>query len=456
MKQSSTAPSSIVSYLAAGVFVALIFSGVSYVAGSWLGLFVGQILTFSFSMAMLSHVYGRISFPTVLNLFFFLYAAAPGWDTYLFNGSRYDLSLTSSFVFANNLFMASYAVLATVFRNMQPATAVPAADNKSANIYLLLLCLSFAVYIISIQSAYGTLSPQINRLDIFLKKGTFLQITKLILPLYLAVTIVTFAKKRGRLLGSILIGVIFLSYAYIEVMIFGDRRLFAALLIVICIFLYEQRRFGFRELLIGVFIAALLIALGDSRNREDISLFSQLTNIVKFLNFSKYEFGYAGIIAQDLARSEEFFEFSPSLLDVPLQLVPSPLTSALAIDRPLAPSQLYSLNYHPDIFFGGGAFGYNVVIESVQNASFLGPVILAALFVYITRAVYKPGSQGFQFSIKYGLLFATLFSARLDAISVIKQAIVVIVALAIVQVLTGLSQPVAPSNKARRQLKAGK
>lgn len=414
--QAARAP--IISALFIGSLIALIASTAFYHMEEWFGLFLTQIILLVAVFTTLAVTFGPISLPTVIVFIFSLYALSAGVDSYFYAGSRYSLPHVSILSLLNNYFLFLYTLFLITKQKTSRNTELPRLSENCQSQFLLATCVICGGYFFAVYITYGTLTPALSRSDIFLQKGTLLQILKILAPVFATVLIVASLQtgNKFRALTTILVTA---PYLFTELFVFGDRRLVLCMFIIVMIAFNERRNANFRSLLGIALILVSFLAIGNSRNRDYLSFVDQIPNLTETLNFSTQEFGYTPSVVENLDASGYLEPRMFSVLDIPLQIVPKFV--APGIDRPLAPSLIYARDFHPLVFYNGGAFGYSLIIESFQNAHILGVGLLAAAFAFLTVYVHSRSNSRMQFCLQYAVPFTLIFSARMDLISVIKQ-----------------------------------
>ncbi|MBA3668739.1 MAG: hypothetical protein H0W71_01525 [Sphingomonas sp.] len=189
--------------------------------------------------------------------------------------------------------------------------------------------------------------------------------------------------------------VLAVAYFCVEIFYFGDRRTAFSLLLAFVVAAQCAGRLNLKtwQVLTPLSFLPVVLVFGVLRAYPLSDWVYLITSgkVFDTLSLMNSELGASSVIANTVGLTEGVFSWHPSYHLIPLQLVP---TSFVPRDDWLwSPSQRYAYQYEYKLFASGGAVGYNILLESMQNFSVFGPAILAITlsrtFVWIASMKYQ-------------------------------------------------------------------
>jgi hypothetical protein len=300
-----------------------------------------------------------------------------------------------------------------------------------------LICVAlYLIYITMIATRYGISIGGIGRAELYADRFVALSITRQVLSIALiyAFALIT-AARAARLepLRPVFVWVCTTAalFAASDLLILGDRRVALTTFLAVAPLTLARR---IRPLQVfGLALAAVMLLFYSAVRNTPVSDWgSRLdgVNLLVKLSPAAAEFGVVATIVSSIEDLDEFPKDFPSYADAALQLVPR----AILPDRPDAPSEWFAWRYYPDYAATGGSFAFSSVVEAVGNLGLIGvPLVgfaLGACLVAVMRWRILSAPVGVAFAT-----FVFVFSMRMELASVLRNALFVLSALAI---LTGV------------------
>ncbi len=320
------------------------------------------------------------------------------------------------------LYTAALLIAYELFKRTQPLVVPPARDLPSQGHMHLLMVLALigsGVYFVSVYADVGKLLGDITRGDQMLGLTTRTQVL-----IYFAVAgpmygfgVCIDARRRGKPYSRLTVFCFFSAFAlfaYVSLVMLGDRRILLSEMIA-CLSILALRRKTVTTILLSTIPAFLVLSLYSIFRAVPFYQWPgvwERMDVFAAVDPSQGEFGGWGRIAQDVLSRPYDAVSKLTFLDAPLSVVPK----FLLPDRPVAPSVWYVNTFDPFTASHGGAWGFSIIVESYMNFWVLGPVLLGIFFGSLT-AKYEVGTLR-----RLVLVFVLTFAFRSDAVSLIQMA----------------------------------
>lgn len=296
-----------------------------------------------------------------------LYILSPAFSIYFF-GTDKDEIVVSNLLFHGIVFLYFWGV---ILRNTYPIIFEIAKTQNKVFLRVVMMFLLF-IFIVSTISKFGFDLFNLSRSTIYTEKGLDIAFLKI----FLVVTSALLIMRKAERLDLLLI-FFFLS---VELLVYGDRRY--ALSIILLYFLSSAMPKNTSFYFLGTIGLFAMYLLGMFRNFPITEWFLILksNNFIALFDISRSEFGQNYFIYSTIGEINYLSSFTAFVSYV--FILPSRFVDLVS------PSHLFAKEYFPDIYAAGGAFGYSLFLESVQNFHFFGPAFLALYFFLITRIGY--------------------------------------------------------------------
>jgi len=398
----------------AASFAAIIGSTIAWVSAEF--ALAAALYVAANSIVLLSDAWRQkqVSYRTVLLFPFLLYAATPilhiGWG-----GNTFDLSEKVFLPFL----VGSWLTVITLYwglptqnyvsNNLLTSNTNEVNDDPVGSLAGI-ACMMFGLYL---YTSLGT--DVLSRAERLSGQSFFQTFSELG---FVSATMALFAisvdsKGYGRKVSVALAAL----YTGVEILYFGDRRTALSLLLALIVAAQCAGKLKLKiwHLTVAAGMLPLILVFGVLRSFPAADWWDLVISGTVFQEFSlmRTELGSAATVANNVGLTHGTFSFQPSYHLIILQVVPSRiLTRASWL---WTPSQLYAYEYRFDVFAEGGAFGYNILLESFQNLWIFGPIFLA-LVLRKTFFVFLRATRLRLFLIE-AFTYATVFIYRADLAS---------------------------------------
>ncbi len=417
----------------------LLLSSWLYASGEYLSLAIACALAYLAILYWAAARFGvfdaRVLFLGVSGL----YPFTPVLDTYIVGNDHLNVEYFSlTLLLTMFLFSGFFAVsLLDVPGNRKIQLGDDLMDRVSFNLLVALLFGAFFLYLALLYRDIGFEVGRRTRAEVAASSSPLFAVTRLGFIVGLLVLVAKLKSMRwvgeppadgGDAAGNDLVrryrpvavaSILIAAYAFVDVVLLGDRRLFVAFALAsLCMAAPRRIPLAVVIALPLLLLAFLLLPLIRNAPIEDWTYRLSETNIRSALSPGNFDFGAFGRVADDILSSWPITRF-PTYADALLTLIPQ----ALYPDRPEPMSVWFVRNFHPKDWEVGGGLAFNLVIEALLNLGYSGPLtlglLLGLLFNYlIDTSIRNRLMQGL-------LVFTLVFAMRFDMVTLLKTITIV-------------------------------
>lgn len=344
--------------------------------------------------------------PYILTEFYILY-----YNEY---NSSYITKTNQLLVFFCVIFLSSYLFFQSYVKKIRTPEIIFYKRNNRINIFVIYL---FIILIYSIY-LYGWMWPKISsfsRAEIYSNKPLFFDLLRLSIYFFSVFYFwyMFFVKKISKNLLFF-----FSPYFYfilMDIFYFGDRKN-AIITLLIYLYMYKFKNkikiVYFILGLIFIFIMYIYSYLRSGSIYDWMNIINKLD--YKFmLSPDNSEFGAFSIIWNEYLLKYTSVKMHLTYLEAFIQIIPTFFYS----DRPISPAINFVKEFHPEIYSIGGGMAFNLILESMMNFWFFGPIVIAYIMVFFYK-FYKKTPVGILFGSVF--IFSFSFSMRNDMVSIIR------------------------------------
>lgn len=288
-------------------------------------------------------------------------------------------------------------------------------------------------------SRYGLTVGSMSRAELYSDLSSVLSFVRGLLAVSLGVAAAVLiayerqSRRRLSVLRFILLGTL-ATYAAMDLLILGDRRLPLTAAIAVGAVLW-RRRVGVRECVVALSLALLLFLFGYVRNTPPTEWATTVASgeILDLFSPAASEFGGMAIIGTEIDAFASPPQDFPTYESALLQQVPK----AILPGRPLSPTEWFVWTYFPSLAASGGSFAFNAVIEALLNVGAIGVVLIGTLVGALIAIISKARFSGAQIGIPIAV-YVFSFSMRMDFASILRSSLVAIIGATVVLVVATL------------------
>lgn len=398
--------------------------GAHQVVGTWLASIASVIFVLS-----MVRTYRALSVVSAIVFITMLYGFAPAYDIFQEWGvSRIDeTTYVESFLPILLLYVAGIGTAygLVVDRRREPSKSHHAAQTGNAEIgsgrhrYLLLLILAIAYFTLSVDQ-YGLVTGELSRAEIYQGEILGLRIIRagiIFGAMYGFIGLLSPARIDAKVWRDRLVWLAAIAvYLYVDLMIFGDRRIFLSAALAMLVAANPRPRTMAWLAIVGTPFIVFLWIFSFLRGVPLggwLQIYDQL-DWQRILNLANGEFGGWTRIASDLL-SVPFAEVQQNtVVSTPLSLIPA----SIFPERPAAPSIWYVNTFDPATAVIGGGWGFVLPLEGYLNGWYIGSALFGLMVGAVAGRLAIAGGMARMLAI-----FVFAFSFRSDLVSLLQQGI---------------------------------